>query len=560
MRAPLRSLVAVAVVGGAVAAPLAGGAAEWTPSTRIAEVTVYGDRARVVREATVQLGAGEHGIVVGGLPPGSLDESILAEGAGTAKALITGIEVSLAPLLAEREAEARKLQEELDAVRALEQQAADEVERYEREKAFLASLSQQAATRAGEQALATEAVARSIQAAAQAMHTELGRVLEGLRAATRRRAELQERAGVVEQELAKRQAEGAREEKRVRIGVTAQEAGRFVLRLAYVLPGASWSPVYDARVEPEKGRISLQVGAQVGQRTGESWDGVKLQLSTARPAEGIAPPELSPWYLQTVQPYRADKRRSSRAAEAAAPAGGGAFDGGLSSSAKMEAEEERWEEAEIATAEATEKGLSVVFAVGRPETVPSDGTRKRVGLAGEELQAELVHTAVPRLSPIAYLTGKVKHTADFPLLPGPVGTFLDGDFVGTSAVPLVASGEEFTLPFGPDEKVKVERKKVAQVSGKRVLLGTRERATYAFETTCQNLRGREVVLDLRDQVPVSQADRVKVSLGDGTTPPTEHGPDGVLRWELKLAPGAKQVVRLEYEVEYPKDERPWNLE
>ncbi|MBW1873021.1 MAG: DUF4139 domain-containing protein, partial [Deltaproteobacteria bacterium] len=67
--------------------------------------------------------------------------------------------------------------------------------------------------------------------------------------------------------------------------------------LEYFVPGASWTPAYDIHFHTNLGKVMIKTGGMVRQATGEDWNDVKLDLSTAIPGQGIELPELLTWAL-----------------------------------------------------------------------------------------------------------------------------------------------------------------------------------------------------------------------------------------------------------------------
>ena len=57
---------------------------------------------------------------------------------------------------------------------------------------------------------------------------------------------------------------------------------------------ATWRPQYRLRGGASDAPVRLEYLAAVVQHTGESWPGVRVTLSTARPSLDAAPPELLP--------------------------------------------------------------------------------------------------------------------------------------------------------------------------------------------------------------------------------------------------------------------------
>ena len=126
------------------------------------------------------------------------------------------------------------------------------------------------------------------------------RTLE-IRRAQRKLAEqrrtLAERYAQVQREM-QRMDLGALTERRVQVVALIDAKGGSVgLDLSYFVPGAAWWPAYDVDYDAAKGKITLMTAGLVRQTTGESWDNVRLELSTAIPGQGIALPELLTWTL-----------------------------------------------------------------------------------------------------------------------------------------------------------------------------------------------------------------------------------------------------------------------
>jgi hypothetical protein len=69
------------------------------------------------------------------------------------------------------------------------------------------------------------------------------------------------------------------------------------LELEYFVPGASWKPAYDLHYASARGQIRVETAAVVQQATGEDWTDATLLLSTAMPGRGIDLPELLTWTL-----------------------------------------------------------------------------------------------------------------------------------------------------------------------------------------------------------------------------------------------------------------------
>jgi Domain of unknown function (DUF4139) len=61
-----------------------------------------------------------------------------------------------------------------------------------------------------------------------------------------------------------------------------------------------------------------------------------------------------------------------------------------------------------------------------------------------------------------------------------------------------------------------------------------------------------VVIEIRDQIPVSQNDSIKVKINT-IDPKTDKIDNGIITWKINLNPSEKKTLYFEFEIEYPKD-------
>ena len=130
-----------------------------------------------------------------------------------------------------------------------------------------------------------------------------------------------------------------------------------------------------------------------------------------------------------------------------------------------------------------------------------------------------------------------------------------GAYLGVYGLPETAPGAELVIPFGRDNRIKVDRLKQPQERGTEGITGRTRQIAHAFKTTIENLRDREVTVTFEERLPVSEDERIVVQRDDATTPghqPSKNRP-GVLLWKLTLAPREKKDVVFAYTVRYPKD-------
>ncbi|HXI02004.1 MAG TPA: DUF4139 domain-containing protein, partial [Candidatus Saccharimonadales bacterium] len=340
-----------------------------------------------------------------------------------------------------------------------------------------------------------------------------------------------------------------------RVEVDAAQAGSLTVDLMYVAPGASWRPAYRASLDAATGEVTLTSEAVVRQTSGEDWNGVELSLSTAAPARGVQPPELPPWLLRPVEISNKMVQgmpvigKNYQSTLKMAP-------GVTDRAAALQSEGAAgFVEAEQQSAAVVHSAYNVAFDVPGKSDVPADGRDHRVGLRTESLKGEVSYRAVPALNEAAFLVSKTKAPADYPLLAGPVRVFAGGAFLGSFPLDETGPGAEVTLPFGVDNRIKVERTPLPQSREEKGIIGKDRVITFGFRTTVENLRDKAVHLTLEDRIPVPEDERIKVEVGRETTAGYNEVKDrpGILEWDLDLDPGAKREVTLQYTVRFPQD-------
>ncbi len=313
------------------------------------------------------------------------------------------------------------------------------------------------------------------------------------------------------------------------------------MELSYTTPGASWRPAYRATLDAETGDVGLTSEAVIRQTTGEDWNGVALRLSTASPARGVEPPEMTSWFLRPQVPEIHGNIAVESLSEKA-PASG-MLDKAKSNQAVMN------------EASVVRSAYNVTFEVAGKSDVPADNTDHRVMLRQETLPGTVVYRTAPALNPVAFLAAKTEAPKDYPLLPGPVRVFAGGAFLGSYYVEETAPKAELFMPFGIDNRVEVERVLLPQSHTREGFVGKHKQIHYAYRTLIKNNRDQTITLTLEDRVPVSEDERIVVEIGKDTTPGYEESErrPGVLEWNLELAPQAELAIMLEYSVRHPRD-------
>jgi hypothetical protein len=82
------------------------------------------------------------------------------------------------------------------------------------------------------------------------------------------------------------------------ITIQSKEKVKTAIELNYIIYNASWFPVYDLRVMPDTEQAEIITYAVVKQGTGEDWNDVDIQFSTASPSFGTDIVKLNSWRIK----------------------------------------------------------------------------------------------------------------------------------------------------------------------------------------------------------------------------------------------------------------------
>ncbi|MGH9186751.1 MAG: mucoidy inhibitor MuiA family protein [Acidimicrobiales bacterium] len=517
----------------------------------IVAVTVHPEQARVTRRGEAAVTAGASTVVVDGLPVTLVDESVRVAGRG-AGARIVGVEVTTRhhadapdPVIAGFEARLRALRDE-------DQAAADRDAAEGAEGTFLEALARRGGASLAKAIAAGQAGANAVATFGETVREGLAAVGERRRDLARQREDLARQIAATEADLAHRQQQRGTARRAVEVSLEAEADTAVELDITYVVHGAGWRPVYDARLdgseEGPEATIRVDWHGLVTQRTGEDWPAVPLTLSTARAAVHRTIPELHPWYVDVWRPppqpvARAKSRDAAGATLAAAPMAAPEMQ-------RPDVADVVLREAPAATAEAGTTAVS--YRLSRPVAVPSDGSPHRATITNLDLPARLDFVAVPKLAAECYLRATVTNTSGHTLLPGTVSVFSGADFVGTSELEILPSGGEVELQLGVDDRMRVERELTRRETSK-TLVGGNRRTGATYTTTVENHRAAPVRVAVIDQFPVSRHEQVKVRDAKASPDPAERSDLDVVTWRFELAPGAKQELALSFTLEHPRD-------
>lgn len=536
--------------------------AAWLPAAdiksdhRIAEVTVYPDRAVVTRHASVQLAEGEHQVFFENLPIGLDENSVRAGGSGSGWKIL-GVELRRDYREPAQSAETFKLRDLIKAAEEKKQDLTDEEGDLKQKRDLLNKLSREASASGNvEKDKDRPAISvADIQKLVDYYGGEQNKISLRLRAIERSRRALDKDLEKLHADLAKLENPGNPQNRRVAVTVQADAATTASIDVSYMLFNAGWTPQYDVHAKGESTKITLTSYGIVRQRTGENWNDAKIVLSTARPQLGTSVPDLDPWILQILQPMPAAAPMVANGAVRLEKSANRKMVNELrSNSFATEEQSDKLQSVQLIQSAVETRGFSAVFKVPGTTTIPSDGEPHRCTISRQEMDSQREYTATPKLMPGAFVKAKVKNANPAPLLPGALNVFMENDFIGGSALSLVGPEGVFDIFLGKDDGIKVQRKDKVRKEETSGLVNKTRLVKIGYTIEVENLKKTGESITVKDQIPVAQQAQIKVRTTSlNPKPAKENKETGEITWELKLQPREKKVLEVEFEVEAPID-------
>ena len=184
-------------------------------------------------------------------------------------------------------------------------------------------------------------------------------------------------------------------------------------------------------------------------------------------------------------------------------------------------------------------GPSVTYHLPSKLSVPSRNDEQVVEIAKVNLTPKYYYKAVPVLNRHVYRLADLVNKSNLELLPGEATMYQGSDFVGRMPMPLVAIGEEFTVGFGVDTQLQIQRQMVDQT---RSMQGGNQVLKYEYRILINSFKNEPVTLQLWDRLPKGE-NETAISVHFGKCSPElskdglylrENRPNNLLRWDVEV--------------------------
>ncbi|HOY31952.1 MAG TPA: DUF4139 domain-containing protein [Bacteroidales bacterium] len=313
------------------------------------------------------------------------------------------------------------------------------------------------------------------------------------------------------------------------------------LDVSYVVKDAGWMPYYDLKCEDISKPIILNYRAKAYNNSGIDWNDVALTLSTTDPALNITVPELKTWYLTNyVSQVKYDKSGFYNQEVITDQE----YDQKFKGENKVQQQSVKIKQIEVPE-------LSFDFNIKNRYTLPSDAQPYIIDIEEHSVSAGYRYICVPVVEKSAFLMACINDWEELNLVEGYANVYLNGTYVGQSYINPNEISDTLQISLGRDSRIQVDRVKLKDYSS-RMLIGTKRKATYVYELTLKNNHATPVVIEIQDQIPVSNSQEIEVTIDEISG--AEHNPlTGFLKWNFSIDPGKVLSLKTGYTVKYPKN-------
>ncbi len=504
----------------------------------IKHVTVYPDRAQVSHETTTDLPAGNTILKLTGLSPYIDAQSIQVKGYGDFIILSVNQRNNYLENL-EDLPEVKSIRIQIEALQLKVEDETAAITVFKEKEAFLVA----------NRGILVKETTFSVEQLKNVMElytNNMDQVTNSILKKNRLIKDYQKQIAALQKQISDKFGKQQLPSGEILVSVSCEKPGSGKLTFSYVVSNAGWYPSYDIRVDNITKPVTIFYKANVFQNTGVTWKDVKLSFSNATPWVAGDVPELNPWFVDYYYPEPPLMIRGIAS--------------GVKRANKVEVSEMAVSDAAIeekvmeAAPVAVEKQIgetTVTFDITTPYTIASDGKVQTIEIQRTTTPADYKYVTVPKLSPMAYLTGNITDWAEQNLIGGEATLYFENTFVGKSYLNVNQLKDTLTVSLGTDNSILVKREKRQDFTSRRVL-GSNKTETYSFLITIRNNKPNPVKITVNDQIPISSNSGIEVNaveLSGGK----HDSQTGGIKWDLEIKPQETRQLILTYSVKYPKD-------
>jgi len=190
------------------------------------------------------------------------------------------------------------------------------------------------------------------------------------------------------------------------------------------------------------------------------------------------------------------------------------------------------------------------YFIQTKHVVASTGEDKLITIKKEEIAAEFIYRAMPRVTAEAFLLAKITNWGNLNLLSGKANIYFKGAYTGESQLEPQTVKDTLEIALGSDENILLERTLDEDLAIKQKH-GNKVKQEINWKIKMRNNKDHKVRLELIDQMPLSDNQHIDITPLQLSQANYDTN-SGQLTWEIDMEANSTSEVKFSYELKYPQ--------
>ena len=295
---------------------------------------------------------------------------------------------------------------------------------------------------------------------------------------------------------------------------------------------ANWRPYYIIKSNGVNSPLKISYKAKIQQNTGLEFKNIPIKLINGSFSAEDKPYELDRWFLRTERDQYVSNQAFQRPKGEYSPR-----------------EKNIQEVVVMGSSKISQKTMKTEISLDKDVTLPSD-VEITEDLNDFEVTTTYKYFSTPKLENKTFLLASIKDYSKYNFLPGNADILMDDLLIGTVNIDTNQLTSEMLISLGSDSNILSKRELVKKETKD---LGEKEKLeSYSYEITIKNNKDTAIVLEMKDQIPVSTAENIKIEAINPDKANYDKS-SGFMIWNFEIKPNETKKIKFGFNVTLPKD-------
>lgn len=312
--------------------------------------------------------------------------------------------------------------------------------------------------------------------------------------------------------------------------VSSERKQKVNFEVSQYLHDASWRPHYIIKSNGIQSPLKISYKAKIRQNTGLEFRDFPVKLVNGSFSADEKPYELDRWFLRTERDVHVSNQAFRSPYEKS------------NSSVQMMMVADK-------SSRVTQKAMKTEISLDKSAVIPSD-VEVTEDVDEFEVTTNYKYFTTPKLENKTYLLAYIKDYSKYNLLPGSADIIVEDTQIGSVSIDTNQLSSEMLISLGSDSNILTKRelvKKENKSLGDKV-----KQEVYQYEITVKNNKNIAVNLELKDQIPLSSDEKIKIEALNPDKASYEPS-TGFLIWNIDVKPNETKKINFGFNVTLPED-------